>query len=95
MFLDTEGIYEAIIRDIVARYGKTYTSNLRAKVLGRPGADTAALVVADLELPTTAEEFLSEYRSLCAKRMKHLTLLPGTLEHHGMLCGTTLVVPTI
>ncbi|CAH1112929.1 unnamed protein product [Psylliodes chrysocephalus] len=80
LLIESESFYDKIINDIVMVYGKEYNDDCKVKVLGTPEQDTAKIVVEELGLPITPQEFLTIYKK---KQMTELTnppLLPGVRE---------------
>lgn len=77
LLLDTETIYNRIISDISKRYNRTYTQEVREKLLGTQVADTARLAVQLMDLPITNEEWLLQYKSECAVALTNPKLMPG------------------
>ncbi|XP_028144793.1 pseudouridine-5'-phosphatase [Diabrotica virgifera virgifera] len=80
LLIESESIYDEIIGDIARNYGKEYTEECRVKVLGSPELDTAKIVVKELGLPITPEEFLVVYKKRQIKDLAHPPLLPGVRE---------------
>lgn len=74
---DSEKILNKIITDIVQSYGKKYTPEARAKVVGTPEKDTARIVVKETGLPITADQFLQIYNERMAKELQNVPLFPG------------------
>lgn len=83
VLLDTEPIYLAIEGMIASRYGKSIETVL-PKLLGRRPREGAQITVTDLELPLTAEEYLSERNKKLFEDMPSCKILPGiedTVRH--------------
>lgn len=74
---DTETIYEEIIRDIAASYGKPYPREVRIHILGTSTENTCKIAVKELGLPITAEEFQKIFTEMSCERLGELGLLPG------------------
>lgn len=66
--------------DIAAQYGKTYTKDAKLKVLGTPERDTAKIVVRELELPISEDEFFKVYKKKVQEELQHPPLMPGAKE---------------
>lgn len=77
LLLDTEHIYESVVRDIAKSFGKDYPLEVRMKVMGTTEQMTAKIVVEDLGLPIDLDEFLRRLHKMCNKRFTSLALLPG------------------
>ncbi|CAH1119193.1 unnamed protein product [Phaedon cochleariae] len=80
LLIESESIYDKIINDIVVKYGKEYTEDCRIKVLGTPEQDTAKIVVKELDLPITPDEFLVIYKEMQKTELQNPVLLPGAKE---------------
>ncbi|CAH1175702.1 unnamed protein product [Phaedon cochleariae] len=75
--LDTEGIYHSAISEIGAKYGKTYTSEMKTKVAGSVETDTAKTAVREMGLPISWEEFLQVFKDLCRAKLPDAGFMPG------------------
>lgn len=84
LLLDTEHIYEAVVRDIAKTYNKDYPHDVRMKVMGTTEQMTIKIVVEELKLPLTEAEFQIKFNDLCRQRFVKLDLLNGAerLIHH-------------
>lgn len=79
VLLDTEPIYLAVEGGIVSRYGKSIETVL-PKLLGRRAMEGAQITVTDLELPLTAEEYLSERNKQLLEQMPNCKILGGVQD---------------
>ncbi|KAJ9069149.1 hypothetical protein DSO57_1021551 [Entomophthora muscae] len=70
LLLDTERVYSEVTSEIVGRYGKEFTWELKSKMMGRVGSEAAELLVRELQIPLTAEEYLNE------RNQKHIAKFP-------------------
>lgn len=77
LLLDTEHIYEGVVRDIAKSFGKDYPLEVRMKVMGTNEQMTGKIVVEDLELPIDLDEFLRRLHKMCNQRFNSLALMPG------------------
>eukprot|EP00002_Diphylleia_rotans_P008091 TRINITY_DN1779_c0_g2_i1.p1 TRINITY_DN1779_c0_g2~~TRINITY_DN1779_c0_g2_i1.p1 ORF type:complete len:176 (-),score=37.55 TRINITY_DN1779_c0_g2_i1:520-1047(-) len=68
--LDTESIYTQVTSEIVSRYGKTYDWALKSRMMGLPTLPACQLLVKELDLPMTPEEYMEE------REAKHLAYFP-------------------
>ena len=80
LLLDTESLHERVNSEIVRRYGKTFDRNIKMAIAGRPTLDSAKILIDLLQLPLTAEEYLSERNKLLYPLYSTAKTLPGTLE---------------
>ncbi|XP_030750339.1 probable pseudouridine-5'-phosphatase isoform X1 [Sitophilus oryzae] len=86
VLLDTENVYKNAISCIAKRFGKVYTADIVAKVIGTLEKESARIAVTEMKLPIPVEEFRHEFRTLShgffAKH--HVPLMPGAkkLVHH-------------
>lgn len=62
---------------LAEKYGKKYTQDTRAKVLGIREQETAKIIVNDLKLPLTYEEYLQEAFSLQTSLFRKAKLMSG------------------
>lgn len=90
LLLDTEGIYTAVTRQIVGRFGKDYDWSIKQHMIGRPALESARYLVETLELPIPAEQYLAERESLLRERFPMAGAMPGAerlvrhLHAHGV-----------
>lgn len=77
VILDTEKLYTEAVQRVASRYGKKYTWELKLRVMGTPGPDSARLVIDELRLPLTTEEYLAEMDRLYAELFPKAELMPG------------------
>ena len=75
--LDTEPLYTEAAQSVLDQYGKTFTPELKRKIMGGNSLAGARTTVSELDVPLTPEEFL-EQRGVHLKR-----LFPDTLEITG------------
>ncbi|XP_018566648.2 probable pseudouridine-5'-phosphatase [Anoplophora glabripennis] len=80
LLIESESVYDKIMNDIAAVYGKEYTTDIRVKVLGTPEKDTARIAVTEMGLPISPEEFLIVYREKVYKELQNPVLMPGAKE---------------
>lgn len=80
LLLDTESLHERVNSEIVGRYGKTFDKQVKLAIAGRPTLDSARVLVDLLQLPVTAEEYLSERNKLLYPLYPTAKALPGTIE---------------
>ncbi|XP_050507067.1 pseudouridine-5'-phosphatase [Diabrotica virgifera virgifera] len=80
VIIESESIYEKISADICREYGKTYTKDLKSKVMGTPEFETCRIIVTDLNLPLTPAEFLKKYEDKVWIELQRPELLPGVKD---------------
>ncbi|KAM7353154.1 pseudouridine 5'-phosphatase-like Gs1l isoform 1-T1 [Cochliomyia hominivorax] len=77
LLLDTEPVYEEVIRQIAQSYNKTYPIEIRLKILGTTEPRTAEIAVTDIGLPISPQEFLEKFHELCRTLLTNCPLKPG------------------
>lgn len=77
LLLDTEHIYEDVVRDIAKSFGKDYPMSVRLKLMGTTDQISAKIAVEELGLPLSIDEFLARHKSMCRQRFGDVKLLPG------------------
>lgn len=78
-FSDTEKLYMEATKDVAAKYGRNYTWEMEARVMGSTPLDSAKMMLEMLQLPLTQEEYTAEMNSLYAKLFPTADLMPGRL----------------
>lgn len=63
---------------MAAKFDKLYNLDLRYKVLGAPELDGAKMVISELKLPLSVEEYVNMVREFESKVMSDVDLLPGS-----------------
>uniref|UniRef100_A0A8C4NCG8 Pseudouridine-5'-phosphatase n=1 Tax=Eptatretus burgeri TaxID=7764 RepID=A0A8C4NCG8_EPTBU len=94
--LDTERIYTEVFQSICGEYGKEYTWALKARVMGRPAREAAAIICQSVGLPLEPEELLVESSRRLHERFPSAQLMPGVerLVTHLSAHGVPLAVAT-
>ncbi|XP_053693250.1 probable pseudouridine-5'-phosphatase isoform X2 [Sabethes cyaneus] len=84
LLLDTEKIYEKMLREIIKSYNATYPWATRLKVLGTTEQRTVSIIVNDLKLSCTVDEFLKKFREKQLVDLDGAPLMRGAarLIHH-------------
>ncbi|XP_039950218.1 probable pseudouridine-5'-phosphatase isoform X1 [Bactrocera neohumeralis] len=77
LLLDTEVVYEEIVRQIADSFNKSYPRDVRVKMLGSTEQKSAAIAVIELELPITVEEYLKIFTIKCKEMLGNSPLMPG------------------
>lgn len=80
LLLDTERFYTEVTQQIVGRYGKTFDWSVKSNMVGRPAIESARYLVATLELPISAEDYLREREGMLEALMPSAQPMPGALE---------------
>ncbi|MEO1802124.1 MAG: HAD-IA family hydrolase [Cyanobacteria bacterium J06629_2] len=80
LLLDTESLHERVNSQVAQRYGKTFTTEAKMAIAGRPTLDSARILVDFLQLPLSAEEYLVERNKLLYPLYGSAKVLPGTVE---------------
>lgn len=79
---DTEDLYTIAFQNIVAPYGKQYTFDLKMKMMGTQAHEGAAIVIKELNLPITTEEFLLASKKQYENIFSDTVVLPGKHKYY-------------
>eukprot|EP00794_Sanderia_malayensis_P010857 gene10857-12012_t len=77
LLIDTERIYSEVMQRVVGNYGKSYTWDLKVKMMGSPGLIAAQVAIDELQLPITAQQYLDEGEVHKNELFPHCNLMPG------------------
>mmetsp|Transcript_20908 Transcript_20908/g.57978 ORF Transcript_20908/g.57978 Transcript_20908/m.57978 type:complete len:231 (+) Transcript_20908:96-788(+) len=79
LLLDTESFYTVVQQEILSKYGKTFTWELKAKMMGKKALDAAKILVDELDLSEslTPEEFVAMREQRLDEMFPTSQLLPG------------------
>lgn len=77
LLLDTEKIYERILGDLCKSYNSPYPWATRMRVLGTTEQRTVSIIVNDLKLGCTVDEFLKKFREKQLVELGGAPLLRG------------------
>lgn len=77
VLLDTEGLYTQATQTVVGHFGKSFDWALKSRMMGRDALEAARVLVATLELPITAEEYLRRQQPLTEVLFRTATEIPG------------------
>ena len=80
LLLDTESLNEQVNSEIVQRYDKTFTTEIKIAIAGRSTLDSAKIIVDSLNLPLTIDEYLAARNKLLYPLYPTAQALPGTRE---------------
>lgn len=84
LLLDSEVLYTETFTRVCAKYGKTFTWEHKASLLGFQGHECANLIVKTLELPITPDQFMKECGQIYEVLFPNVKLMPGAkklVEH--------------
>ncbi|KAF9116935.1 glutathione synthase [Mortierella sp. AM989] len=79
LLINTESLYTEITTEILARFGKTYDFELKAKLMGLREKESSELLVKESGADMTPEEYLYERHLLQLERFPHCIPLPGVM----------------
>ncbi len=98
LLLDTETFYTIVQQNILEKYGKKFTWELKAKMMGKKALEAAQVMIDDLELQgqLTAEDFVAMRETELDKLFPTAQLLPGVdrLIRHLKASGVPICVAT-
>ncbi|PSC74063.1 (DL)-glycerol-3-phosphatase 2 [Micractinium conductrix] len=98
LLLDTETFYTVVQQRLVARFGKTFTWDLKAKIMGKKAIEAARTLVSELDLEgkITPEQVLIEREEALDEMFPTAELLPGAerLLRHLAACGVPIALAT-
>jgi HAD superfamily hydrolase (TIGR01509 family) len=79
LLLDTESIYTEVQQQIASAYGRTFTWELKAKMMGRKAIEASRTFVKELDIEDkiSAEEVLERREKFLDEMFVHANLLPG------------------
>ncbi|XP_007907443.1 pseudouridine-5'-phosphatase [Callorhinchus milii] len=75
--LDTERLYFIVFQEICDRYGKSFTWEVKALMMGRNATEGSKIICESLEMPLTPDEFLKECFLIQKKIFPSVELMPG------------------
>ena len=80
LLLDTESLNERVNGEIVQRYGKTFTTEIKIAIAGTTAPNSAKTIIDTLELPLTIEEYLAERNKLLYPLYSSAQTFPGVVD---------------
>lgn len=80
LLIETESVYNKVVNEIASKYGKKHTTQIRMLTLGTPETDTANILIRELGLPLTIDEFLQVYNEKANKELENPSLMPGAKQ---------------
>ncbi|XP_068619510.1 pseudouridine-5'-phosphatase-like isoform X1 [Battus philenor] len=84
LILDTENLYTIAFQNILSRFGKEFTFDIKLKLMGSQAHECAQILITDLDLPMTVEEFIMETKVQFQMLFPDTGLMPGAkrlIEH--------------
>ncbi|CAF0845392.1 unnamed protein product [Rotaria sp. Silwood1] len=77
LLLDTESIYTECLQKLCVKYGKNFTTEIKLKMMGRSSLEAGRILIRELDLPMTEEEYLTKSTALYVEAFPSSQLLPG------------------
>lgn len=90
VLLDTERLYTEATQAILGRFGKTFTWEIKRQAMGRDARVSARFILERLDVPLTADEFLTERDPILAALAARCEAMNGAeafvrlLQAHGI-----------
>lgn len=75
--VDTEPINEKVFQEVVEKYGKKLTQEVRLKILGVPERKSFKICIVDLQLDVSIEDFTRDFHELAQEKLANVELMPG------------------
>lgn len=75
--MDTEIIYTEVFKELVEKFGFELTDAIESKYLGLSCSVACEVLLKELELPTTHEMLLKDFRKLSLEKLQNSTLCAG------------------
>ena len=96
LLLNTESIHEAVNQTVAQRYGKDYSAEVKAQVVGKRALESSQAFVDAAGLPLTAEDCLAARYELLWERYGDAELMPGArqLTQHLQRAGIPMAIAT-
>ena len=76
-FIDSETLYSKSIQKLCDRWDKEYTFDVKVKAMGRTQRESATVIINELNLPITIEEYIKETMANQRELFPSCQLLPG------------------
>jgi pseudouridine-5'-monophosphatase len=80
LLLDTEPFYTRAHEIVAARYGKVFDWTVKSKMIGLRAYDSAAVMIAALQLPVTVDQYLEERKHLLEEMFPQAEPMPGAVR---------------
>ena len=75
---DTEVLYTRATQEVADEFGRTFTWDLKVRQMGLPSMELARLIVGELALPMTEEQYLERVSHIHRQLFPTASLMPGT-----------------
>lgn len=75
-------MYTSVFDTITSRYGKKYSWELRQKVMGKTFGEGAKMIIEELNMPITVDEFQKECATLFEDELPNAKVLPGKIKYY-------------
>ncbi|KOB69929.1 2-deoxyglucose-6-phosphate phosphatase [Operophtera brumata] len=75
---DTEDLYSIGFQKVASRYGKEFTFALKCKIMGQQSREFSKMIIDELELPLTVDEFIRETREIFDQLFPDCTVMSAT-----------------
>lgn len=96
LLLNTESLYTAASKSVLEEYGKTYSYEMKSRLMGRKQNDVAKEYVEHFQLPISPEEYVSRVNKINCESFPSAQLMPGIakLVHHLYKKNVPMAVAT-
>lgn len=75
--LDTEPLYTTSFNEVLGKYGAVFTNEMKIRSMGSISADVHKMLIDELKLPVSMDEFGIEIAAALGKNMENPRVLPG------------------
>jgi len=80
LLLDTEPFYTTAHEIMAAGYGKVFDWSVKSKMIGLRAHDSAAVMIRELQLPITVDEYLDRRRHVLEELFPRSEAMPGAVR---------------
>lgn len=87
---DTEDLYSIGFQKVACRFGKEFTFGLKSRIMGQQSKEFAGIIIKELDLPLTVDEFLEETRKIFKELFPQSKLMPGKFNPMSLSMGLVL-----
>jgi hypothetical protein len=71
-------LYTEATQAVVGPHGKVYTWDLKVKLMGRKSVDSTNMIINELALPMSPDEYVEQFHLHCRTFFPNSSLMPGT-----------------